>query len=103
MTEKQLIEKYVRELKNSKNKQETFREILSKINDLIYEKSGEHISSEDKIKILEALRRSFTLLQESTEARKSFSEHREIICSATDNSEILKMLDRAESSLKGKR
>lgn len=101
MTKDELIKLYISKVQSSTDPKKEIINIIQEINNLTYENSTKNISISDKLELLKKLKHHFELLEESAEFSKSFSKEREIICSATDNSEIIKMLDRAEGRLRG--
>ena len=101
MTKEELIKSYIEQIKNSKNPKDEIKKIIREIDNLKYENSNTNISDADKIALIKGINRHFKLIEESTEVYKSFSQDRTRICSATDNSEIIKMLDNAENAIRG--
>ena len=101
MTKEELIKSYIDQVKNSKNPKDEIKKIIREIDNLKYENSNTNISDADKIALIQGINRHFKLIEESTEVKKSFSSDSIRIYSATDNSEIIKILDNAENSIRG--
>jgi hypothetical protein len=83
----ELANQYLKQLRESTDKKSEVQKIVKSINDLIYSESKAPLSKEDKIKIVDLI-------------RKSLSEG--IIEKAGDNAEYLNLIDQILEDIGGK-
>ncbi|MEE1061729.1 MAG: hypothetical protein UH080_07950 [Ruminococcus sp.] len=89
MTFEELVKKYGEQILSAKDKKKETQKVIQKIDNLIYTESNQKISDEDKIRILNELRKEVTLL-----------EHTAIF--AQDNKDYLDLIDQTIKALGGK-
>lgn len=94
MTRRQRAEHYLKLLLESRNQQTTFQEILNELNGLVYAKTNEPLSKQDKIAIIEDLE---TIFQELPQTRNKSWEYS---TNASDNSGVIDIIGALKRGVK---